>query len=147
MASNPVVTTPISNTDKLKQIFTNEEAGWLLPLTLVALGIVVLRAITLFLGRMWVDSLGEKTVAAAQAHMFARLIRRDLADLNAVHSGQFVSNFLYDATLMRDGLTQSLAAVFLESVQLIGYLINTVTCRIAMVNQRFQWGYFINTVF
>ena len=37
--------------------------------------------------------------------MFESLIRRDLADLNAVHSGQFVSNFLYDATLMRDALT------------------------------------------
>ena len=42
--------------------------------------------------------------------MFGRLIRRDLADLNAVHSGQFVSNFLYDATLMRDALTQGVAA-------------------------------------
>ena len=46
--------------------------------------------------------------------MFGRLIRRDLADLNAVHSGQFVSNFLYDATLMRDALTQGVAAIFLE---------------------------------
>jgi subfamily B ATP-binding cassette protein MsbA len=71
---------------------------------------------------MMVDSLGERTVAAAQRDMFARLIRRDLADLNAVHSGQFVSNFLYDATLMRDGLTQGIAAVFLESVQLVVYL-------------------------
>jgi ATP-binding cassette, subfamily B, bacterial MsbA len=107
----------------LKQIFTNEKAGWLLPLTLAAAGIVAIRAISLFLGRMWLDSLAEKTVAAAQRDMFARLIRRDLADLNAVHSGQFVSNFLYDATLMRDGLTQSLAAVFLESVQLVAYLV------------------------
>ena len=48
--------------------------------------------------------------------MFARLIRRDLADLNAVHSGQFVSNFLYDATLMRDAITQGVAAIFLELV-------------------------------
>ena len=108
---------------ELKQIFTNEKAGWLLPLTLVAVGVVAIRAFSLFFGRMWLDSLGEKTVAAAQRDMFARLIRRDLADLNAVHSGQFVSNFLYDATLMRDGLTQSLAAVFLESVQLVAYLI------------------------
>jgi subfamily B ATP-binding cassette protein MsbA len=107
----------------LKQIFTNEKAGWLLPLTLAAAGIVAIRAVSLFLGRMWLDSLAEKTVAAAQRDMFARLIRRDLADLNAVHSGQFVSNFLYDATLMRDGLTQSLAAVFLESVQLVAYLV------------------------
>jgi subfamily B ATP-binding cassette protein MsbA len=107
----------------LKQIFTNEKAGWLLPLTLAAAGIVAIRAVSLFFGRMWLDSLAEKTVTAAQRDMFARLIRRDLADLNAVHSGQFVSNFLYDATLMRDGLTQSLAAVFLESVQLVGYLV------------------------
>ena len=107
----------------LKQIFTNEKAGWLLPLTLAAAGIVAIRAVSLFLGRMWLDSLAEKTVAAAQRDMFARLIRRDLADLNAVHSGQFVSNFLYDATLMRDGLTQSLAAVFLETVQLVAYLV------------------------
>jgi subfamily B ATP-binding cassette protein MsbA len=50
------------------------------------------------------------------------LIRRDLADLNAVHSGQFVSNFLYDATLMRDALTQGVAAIFLELVQLVVYI-------------------------
>ena len=107
---------------ELKQIFTREQAGWLLPLTLAAIGIVAVRAVTLFFGRMTLDSLGERTVAAAQHDMFDRLIRRDLADLNAVHSGQFVSNFLYDATLMRDGLTQSLAAVFMETVQLVLYL-------------------------
>ena len=54
--------------------------------------------------------------------MFASLIRRDLAALNAVHSGQFVSNFLYDATLMRDAFTQGVAAIFLELVSLIFYL-------------------------
>ena len=61
-------------------------------------------------------------MAAAQRDMFARLIRRDLADLNAVHSGQFVSNFLYDATLMRDAITQGVAAIFLELVSLVVYL-------------------------
>jgi subfamily B ATP-binding cassette protein MsbA len=107
---------------ELKQIFTNEQAGWLLPLTLAAVGLMVIRAVSLFCGRMWVDSLAEKSVAAAQRDMFSSLIGRDLADLNAVHSGQFVSGFLYDATLMRDALTQGLAAVFLETVQLIAYL-------------------------
>jgi len=42
--------------------------------------------------------------------------------LNAVHSGQFVSNFLYDATLMRDAITQGVAAIFLEFVQMIVFL-------------------------
>ena len=85
-------------------------------------GVVALRAVTLFFGRMTLDSLGEKTVAGRPARHVRRLIRRDLADLNAVHSGQFVSNFLYDATLMRDALTQGVAAIFLELVQLVVYL-------------------------
>ena len=107
---------------EVKLIFMRHQGELLLPLALAVAGVVWLRAVTLFVGRTMVDSLGEKTVAAAQRDMFSRLIRRDLADLNAVHSGQFVSNFLYDATLMRDGLTQSIAAVFLESVQLVVYL-------------------------
>ena len=107
---------------EVKLIFLRHEADMLLPMSLAVVGVVAFRAITLFFGRMTLDSLGERTVASAQRDMFARLIRRDLADLNAVHSGQFVSNFLYDATLMRDGLTQGLAAIFLETVQLVVYL-------------------------
>jgi subfamily B ATP-binding cassette protein MsbA len=105
-----------------KQVFMRHQAALLLPLSLMAFGIMALRAASLFFGRMLIDSLGEKAVAKAQRDMFGRLIRRDLADLNAVHSGQFVSNFLYDATLMRDALTQGVAAIFLELVQLVVYV-------------------------
>ncbi|MGZ5929399.1 MAG: ABC transporter ATP-binding protein [Rhizomicrobium sp.] len=104
------------------QIFVRHKAELLVPLSLMAFGIMSLRAGGLFFGRMLIDSLGEKAVAQAQRDMFGRLIRRDLADLNAVHSGQFVSNFLYDATLMRDALTQGVAAIFLELVQLVVYI-------------------------
>ena len=107
---------------EIKLIFLQRNATLLLPLALAVTGVVALRAATLFCGRMWLDSLAERVVAKAQANMFARLIRRDLADLNAVHSGQFVSNFLYDATLMRDALTQGMAAIFLEAVQLVVYV-------------------------
>ena len=107
---------------EVKLIFLRHQADMLLPMSLAVVGVVAFRAVTQFFGRMTLDSVGEKTVAAAQREMFSRLIRRDLADLNAVHSGQFVSNFLYDATLMRDGLTQGVAAIFLEAVQLVVYL-------------------------
>ena len=107
---------------EIKLIFLRHQAEMLLPMSLAVVGVVGWRAVTLYFGRRTLDSLGEKTVAAAQRDMFSRLIHRDLADLNAVHSGQFVSNFLYDATLMRDGLTQGLAAIFLEAVQLAVYL-------------------------
>jgi ATP-binding cassette, subfamily B, bacterial MsbA len=104
------------------QIFVRHKAELLVPISLMAFGIMTARAGGLFFGRMLIDSLGEKAVAQAQHDMFGRLIRRDLADLNAVHSGQFVSNFLYDATLMRDALTQGVAAIFLELVQLVVYI-------------------------
>ena len=107
---------------EIKLIFLQKNATLLLPLALAVTGIVAVRAATLFCGRMWLDSLAEKVAAKAQRDMFGRLIRRDLADLNAVHSGKFVSSFLYDATLMRDALTQGMAAIFLEAVQLVVYV-------------------------
>jgi len=106
-----------------KYIFQRHDAAWLVPLSVGGFGLMVLRAVAMFLGRMWIDTVGERSAAAAQTHMFSRLINRDLADLNAVHSGQFVSNFLYDATLLRDAVTQGVAAVFLESVTLAGLLL------------------------
>ena len=105
-----------------KQIFMRHMGELLLPLSLAAFGIMALRAASLFFGKMTIDSLGERAVARAQGDMFGRLIQRDLADLNAVHSGQFVSNFIYDATLMRDALTQGVAAIALELVQLVVYV-------------------------
>ena len=105
-----------------KYIFLRHDASMLLPLSLAAFGIMALRAASLFFGKMTIDSLGERAVARAQGDMFGRLIQRDLADLNAVHSGQFVSNFIYDATLMRDALTQGVAAIALELVQLVVYV-------------------------
>ena len=106
----------------LKQIFERGVESWLLPLSLIAFATIALRAIGLFIGKALIDSLGEKTVAAAQQDMFRGLVRRDLSTLNAVHSGQFVSGFLYDATLMRDAFTLGVAAIFLEAVSLVFYL-------------------------
>jgi len=107
---------------EVKYIFQRHDAAWLVPLALGGFVLAILRAVGMFLGRMCIDTVGEKSAAAAQRDMFARLIHRDLADLNAVHSGQFVANFLYDATLMRDAITQGVAAIFLESVTLTGLL-------------------------
>jgi subfamily B ATP-binding cassette protein MsbA len=107
---------------EVKYIFQRHDATWLVPLSLGGFVLAVLRAVGMFLGRMWIDTVGEKSAAAAQRDMFDRLIHRDLADLNAVHSGQFVANFLYDAQLMRDAITQGVAAIFLETVTAIGLL-------------------------
>ena len=107
---------------EVKQIFNKGAESWLLPLSLIAFATIALRAAGLFIGKALIDTVGEKAVAAAQHDMFKSLVRRDLAALNAVHSGQFVSGFLYDATLLRDAFTLGVAAIFLEAVSLVLYL-------------------------
>ena len=107
---------------ELKQVFDRGLPSWLLPLSLAALATVTLRAVGMFAGRALIDSLGEKAAAAVQTDMFKSLIRSDLTELNALHSGQFISSFLYDATLLRDAFTLAVAAIFLEAVSLVLFL-------------------------
>jgi ATP-binding cassette, subfamily B, bacterial MsbA len=90
---------------------------WLLPLE--ALGLLWLRAAASYFQQSRIDTVGERVVTAAQRDMFHSLVRRDLAELNAVHSGTFVSSFLYDATLMRDSITKGVAGLALELTTLI----------------------------
>jgi ATP-binding cassette, subfamily B, bacterial MsbA len=90
---------------------------WLLPLE--ALGLLWLRALASYFQQSRIDTVGERVVTAAQHDMFHSLVRRDLAELNAVHSGTFVSSFLYDATLMRDSITKGVAGLALELTTLI----------------------------
>ena len=91
---------------------------WIFPLEV--LGVLWLRAMASYIQQSRIDTVGERVVTAAQRDMFHSLVRRDLASLNAVHSGSFMSNFLYDATLMRDAITKGIAGVALEFVTLAG---------------------------
>ncbi len=102
-------------------IFVDQRADLLLLIAASAFAIMLVRALSFFGGKALIDSLAEHIVAACQRDMFRNLIRRDLAALNAIHSGQFVSNFLYDATLMRDAIGQGIAAGAIEFVSLFVY--------------------------
>jgi subfamily B ATP-binding cassette protein MsbA len=104
----------------IRELFLNKNGQLLLFIPLAAGGILIVRAASFYAQQTLVGSLGERIVAATQRDMFDSLIRRDLASLNEVHSGQFISNFLYDAMLMRDAITKGVAAIGLEVVQLAG---------------------------
>jgi subfamily B ATP-binding cassette protein MsbA len=112
---------PGSTRDSVAMVlFGGGKAIWTLPLAVVV--ILWVRALSYYVQQSRMDSVGERVVTAAQRDMFHALVRRDLASLNAVHSGTFVSNFLYDATLMRDAISRGVAAVALESVQLVALI-------------------------
>jgi subfamily B ATP-binding cassette protein MsbA len=96
------------------------EPLWVLPLA--ALAVLWVRAGCYYVQQSQIETVGERVVNSAQADMFRALVRRDLASLNAVHSGTFVSNFLYDATLMRDAIIRGISGVAMELVTLVGLL-------------------------
>jgi len=104
----------------VKTLFIQKDPTMLLVIPAVAFGILCVRAASMYGQQTMIDSLGERVVADAQRDMFGSLVHDDLAQLNAVHSGKFVSNFLYDATQLRDAITRGVAAAVLELLTLIG---------------------------
>ena len=106
----------------IKLMFMLKDPKMLTVIPLAVFGVLVVRAASTYGQQTLIESLGERVVAASQRDMFASLARNDLATLNAVHSGQFISNFLYDATQLRDAITKGVTAAVLEAFTLVGLL-------------------------
>ncbi len=100
-------------------LFLSAKPEMLTTIPLIVIALMVVRAVSGYGQATLIDSVGERAITAAQRDMFDHLIRRDLASLNAVHSSQFISTMLYDATQMRDAITRGVAALGLETTQLI----------------------------
>jgi ATP-binding cassette, subfamily B, bacterial MsbA len=107
----------------LQYLFQDQRADLLMPITFGVLALMLVRAASWFGQKVLLDTLGERVIAAAQRDMFDALMARDLASLNAVHSGQYVSGFLFDANLMRETVSQGISAIALQTLMLIGLLI------------------------
>jgi len=65
------------------------------------------------------NRVGQHIVADAQRAMLRSLAGFDLDRLNAVHSGQFISKFIYDATLLREAITKGISGIAKEFLSLL----------------------------
>jgi subfamily B ATP-binding cassette protein MsbA len=86
-------------------IFGQEPARqlWLVPLEIC--GVALLRAGAQAVQATLTNRIGHGIVGDIQVALFSRLLRADLAHLNASHTGAFVSPVLYDANLLREATT------------------------------------------
>jgi subfamily B ATP-binding cassette protein MsbA len=103
----------------IRLIFEEKRVDMLVMIPLGVIAVVALRAITSFGEQALINTAGERIVAAAQRDMLRSQIRLDLASLNAVHSGELVSKFLYDTTLLRGAITRGVAGLGKEFVTLV----------------------------
>jgi subfamily B ATP-binding cassette protein MsbA len=99
-------------------LFEQKRADMLLPITFAVIALMVVRAASFFAQKSLNDTVAERVIAGAQRDMFDSLMARDIASLNASHSAQYLSQFLYDANLMRDAVSQGVSAIALEALQL-----------------------------
>ncbi|MGQ0741779.1 MAG: ABC transporter ATP-binding protein [Alphaproteobacteria bacterium] len=103
----------------VKQIFMEKNVEMLILIPAAVVLIVFVRGAFDYGASTTVNSVGQSIVAETQRDMFYSFIRFDLEKLNAVHSGQFVSRFLYDATLLREATTKGIAGIGKELLTLI----------------------------
>jgi subfamily B ATP-binding cassette protein MsbA len=103
----------------IRFLFVEKRADMVFFVPALAMGVVVLRALFNYGEAVLMNSVGQHVVAGTQRDMAKSIFAFDLADLNAVHSGQFISNFLYDATLLRDAVVKGIAACAKEFVSLV----------------------------
>lgn len=103
----------------VKQIFMEKNALMLVVIPAAVVAVVLVRGAFDFGSAALVNSVGQGIVADSQRDMFQSLICYDLDRLNAVHSGQFVSHFLYDATLLREAVTKGISGLSKELLTLL----------------------------
>ena len=89
----------------IKRIFIQKRGDSLVLIPLLILAAALIRGGAQVLQATVVNKLGHRLVGDIQRQLFGKLVRADLARLNASHTGTFVSSVLYDAGLIREAAT------------------------------------------
>lgn len=103
----------------VKYLFLDKRADMLIMVPLAVVFIVFIRGALNYGEGVFTNSIGQGIIADTQRDMFGNLMVSDLSQLNAVHSGQFVSNFLYDTTMLREAVTRGVTGLGREVLTLI----------------------------
>jgi subfamily B ATP-binding cassette protein MsbA len=103
----------------VQQIFVDRNARMVAVLPLIVVVVVAVRAIATFLQETTLTGIAERVVSDVQRDMLASQIRLDIATFSDVHSGELVSKFLYDATLLRGSITRSIPTLGTQLLTLI----------------------------
>jgi len=102
-----------------KRIFLDKDAAMVVVITLGIVAVVAVRALTSFGEQFILNSIAERVVSEVQRDMFRSQVQLDIGAVNEIHSGEVVSKFLYDATLLRASITRGVSGLGREFVTLI----------------------------
>jgi subfamily B ATP-binding cassette protein MsbA len=107
----------------IKRIFMQKHADQLIIIPLEIMLVMVLRAISGFGEQSITNTIAERIVSMLQRDMFRSQIRLDIGALNAVHSAEMISKFLYDTTLLRNAITRGVLGMGREVLTLLALIV------------------------
>jgi subfamily B ATP-binding cassette protein MsbA len=107
----------------IKRVFLLKHADQFVIIPLEYMAVIIVRAFASFGEQSITNTIAERISADIQRDMFKSQIRLDLGGLNAVHSSDMISKFLYDTTLLRNAITRGILAMGREILTLIAMLV------------------------
>jgi ATP-binding cassette, subfamily B, bacterial MsbA len=111
-------------------LLVNAKPGAIITIPLTILGYAVCRAIAQIVQSYQTNRIGHGIVGDIQVQLFGRMMRADLARLRATHSGSFVSQILYDATLLREAVTSGVITYTQQVLTIVGMVYVMATTEI-----------------
>ncbi|MGD0192347.1 MAG: ABC transporter transmembrane domain-containing protein [Rhizomicrobium sp.] len=98
----------------IKDTFIKKDPSLVRFVVLEIVAVVCLRAISGFGNEYIMNSIAERVVSEVQRDMFRSQIRLDIGALNETHSGELISKFIYDATLLRTSIVRGVSALGMQ---------------------------------
>lgn len=109
----------------IDKVFSDKDPAMLWPVALSVLAVFTIRGAANYGHTVMMATLGQEIMSDAKRDMFAHLVHADLAYYQGLQSGQLVSHFISDASLMCSAVTSSLKGIgrnFFTLIALLGVM-------------------------
>ena len=109
----------------IDDIFVNADRSMLTILPLVAISIMLIRAIGTYGANVAINFIGQRIVGSLQKDLYKSILNSDLTYINSIHSARFISSFTADSSKLRETMSSvvvNLSRNILMVVGLVGYL-------------------------
>ena len=109
----------------IDDIFVNADRSMITILPLVAISIMLIRAIGTYGANVAINFIGQRIVGSLQKDLYKSILNSDLAYINSIHSARFISSFTADSSKLRETMSSvvvNLSRNILMVVGLVGYL-------------------------
>ncbi len=109
----------------IDDIFVNADRSMLTVLPLVAISIMLIRAIGTYGANVAINYIGQRIVGSLQKDLYKSILNSDLAYINSIHSARFISSFTADSSKLRETMSSvvvNLSRNILMVAGLVSYL-------------------------